>query len=253
MLKNINNILIITAMDVEEEAVSRLFNLEKVDVGFDIKVSKLLCVNKNIYITNSGIGLANAAINTAILSNKLKLDLIILAGVGGALNEKLEIGDIVISDKVIQHDSLVTYEDHFELVAPGNFFLSIPLDKRASTVMHCDKEVVSIFYSKLKDLEFAKTYIGTLLSGSEFVANSSRKEKLALLDENAYMVDMEAAAVAQVSIKYKIPFIVVKTVSDKVSSENIMISEQYKKFLNSAARNIQEIFNIIISEFMDVD
>lgn len=248
-----NNILIITAMDIEEEAVSKLFNLEQIDLEFDIKVSRLLCVSKNIYITNSGIGIANAAINVAILSKKLKLDLIILAGVGGALNEKLEIGDIVIADKVIQHDSLATYDNHFELVAPGKFFLSVPLDKRASIAMYCDKDLVSIFYSKLKNLEMAKTYVGTLLSGSEFVANTSRKEKLALLDENAYMVDMEAAAVAQVSIKYKIPFIVVKTVSDRLSSQNIVISEQYKKFLISATRNIQEIFKIIIPEFLDAD
>ena len=59
-------------------------------------------------ITQSGIGKVNAAISTTLLINKFKPDIIINTGSAGALDESLNVGDVLISDDVKYHDADAT-------------------------------------------------------------------------------------------------------------------------------------------------
>ena len=59
---------------------------------------------KEIVLAQSGIGKVNAAITTALMINDFKPDLIINTGSAGAIDPNLNIGDIIISNKVYYHD-----------------------------------------------------------------------------------------------------------------------------------------------------
>ncbi len=60
----------------------------------------------------SGVGKVNAARTTQILIDKLNVKSVINVGSAGALNPILNIGDIVIAEKLIQHDFDITAFNH---------------------------------------------------------------------------------------------------------------------------------------------
>ena len=68
--------------------------------------------NKEIVLVQCGIGKVNAARTTQILIDKFDIDYIINVGVAGGLNDNLEIGDIVIGRKLVQHDFDITAGGH---------------------------------------------------------------------------------------------------------------------------------------------
>ena len=60
-----------------------------------------------------------------------------------------------------------------------------------------------------------KCLIGTIASGDEFISNAERTK--AIIRENLQVaaVEMEGAAIAQVCYDYGIPFVVIRTISDR--------------------------------------
>jgi len=249
-IKDIKRLLIITAMDVEERAITKDYKFSEayVDKDLGVSVKWLKIGRRKIFVANSGLGTVNAALTTAILSRKLKIDAILLLGVGGALHTSLDVGDVVVADKVIQHDSFISSDDGSQLMAPGALFLSVSAEERQSPVMFSNPVLVDWLKSRLSTLYPAGTYSGTLLSGNEFVGSAERKREIASIEENVYMVDMESAGIAQIAQKLNIPFVAAKTVADRMS-QNGTISNDYKKFLQSASNHAAEIFKIVVLEF----
>ncbi|MEX5941702.1 5'-methylthioadenosine/S-adenosylhomocysteine nucleosidase [Mammaliicoccus sciuri] len=60
--------------------------------------------DKQVVLAQSGIGKVNAAITATLLINEFKPDLIINTGSAGSVDSELNIGDIIISNKVYYHD-----------------------------------------------------------------------------------------------------------------------------------------------------
>ena len=98
---------IIGVIGAMEEEVSMLIgqmkNKEtKVMAGMEFNRGKLWDIDA--VVVKSGIGKVNMAICTQILVDVYKVTAVINTGVAGGLYEKLNVGDIVISTDVVQHD-----------------------------------------------------------------------------------------------------------------------------------------------------
>ena len=98
---------IIGVIGAMEEEVSLLIgqmkNKEtKKMAGMEFNKGKLWDIDA--VIVKSGIGKVNMAICTQILVDVYKVTAVINTGVAGGLYEKLNVGDIVISSDVVQHD-----------------------------------------------------------------------------------------------------------------------------------------------------
>ena len=61
-------------------------------------------MGKRAVVVRSGIGKVNAGICTQILADTFAVDAIINTGIAGSLNKDINIGDIVISTDLVQHD-----------------------------------------------------------------------------------------------------------------------------------------------------
>jgi 5'-methylthioadenosine/S-adenosylhomocysteine nucleosidase len=192
---------------------------------------------RKVLVSQSGIGLVNAGVTLTLLSEHYPIDGVILLGVGGALDENLSIGDTVIATKVIQHDSIATRDHDVIPIAPGALTLSAPPDQQVDPIMQCDTILTQWLYdtfSRSSDKE--RILKGTILSGSEFVGCSERKLKIRTLDNAALLVDMEAAALCQISRNLGLPIGIAKTVADTLYPQKT-ISDDFKTFLSSAARH----------------
>lgn len=243
------NWLILVAMDVEEQAVlSRLPAYQTIEVSPSLGLwAKLATVaNRSIIIAKSGVGLVNAALTTAFIADRHKVDMVLLLGVAGALDKDLRVGDLILADRVVQHDAVCSSPDGQELMAPGELHVSVPKEKRPEPSLMPDEKARQWLTSLLMGAEpERRLFIGTLLSGNEFVANSARKVALAKIHERVLAVEMEAAGAAQTARKLGLPFVVAKTIADSLAPKST-IAEEYREFMNHAAENAARILDLML-------
>lgn len=158
-----------------------------------------------VVLCKSGVGKVNAAVTTQMLLNQFQVDRVIFTGVAGAVHPDLNIGDIVVSTDCIQHDIDVTPLGF----APGQ----IPFTDQ--WVWKADPILMQQAIEAGKDLEAGVQVVsGRILSGDQFVAS---REKVQWLHEqfDAHCTEMEGAAVGQVCAMNGVPFVVVRSMSDK--------------------------------------
>ncbi|MBL4589398.1 MAG: 5'-methylthioadenosine/S-adenosylhomocysteine nucleosidase [Alphaproteobacteria bacterium] len=235
-------LLIVVAMESEEKSLIEDLEYEEISLGKNssLTIKKIQLPTCDILIGRSGVGLVNAGILFTLVTEKYNVDAIIQTGVGGALNKSLNIGDIVVSKKIIQHDSIASDDKNNHLMAAGELFHSTPNNQQIDPVLRSDTTLKNWITSALSETFPGKVYEGTILSGSEFVGSKRKKECIATLDKEAMLVDMESAALAQLSRKASIAFISVKVVADKASPDTSIVTE-YKTFLSAANTSTQLI------------
>ncbi len=193
-------------------------------------------LEKQIILVESGIGKVNAAISTTLLINEFKVDKIIFTGVAGCTNNNLNIGDIVISTALIEHD--------FDTTAFGDKFGHIP--RMENSTFKADTSLIKIAtLASEKIVGENSTVVGIIVSGDQFISNI---DKINWLHEyfNSQCVEMEGAAVAHVCTTFNIPFVVIRSISDKADKSAHI---DFKTFVELAARNskniVLEMLNLI--------
>lgn len=214
---------IIVAEVEEMEAVKEIMeNINSTDI-YNLKIYTGTINNKEFLLVRGGVGKVNAARVCQIITDKFDLDFIINVGSAGGLNENLNIGDIVIGEKLVQHDFDVTSFGREKGFIPetGKFFES---DK--NLLEKCKK-------IKIDNQKIVK---GIIASGDIFLTDTNLKEKIKQ-NFNADCVEMEGAAIAQVCTLNKIPFLVIRSISDIPNGRNEIDFSEYLKF---ASKNCAE-------------
>ncbi|MFD1776106.1 5'-methylthioadenosine/adenosylhomocysteine nucleosidase [Paenibacillus rhizophilus] len=188
---------------------------------------------KSIVVSKSGVGKVNAAVTTQILIDTFGAKKVLFTGVAGALHPDLEVGDIVISSECLQHDMDVTALGFPRGVIPFQEASEFP----------ADPELVLLAEKVCRDMG-VRYVTGRVLSGDQFIAS---QESVAMLREQlgGACAEMEGAALAQVCYMNEIPFVVIRSMSDKADgSANISFTE----FTETASRQSHEILSGILSK-----
>lgn len=224
---------IIGAMDEEIDILKSKIEIisAKNIVGVDFYMGKMY--GNNIVIVRSGIGKVNAAICTQVLIDMYGVDYIINTGVAGSIFKELEIGDVVVSDDLLYHD--------FDTTAVGEALGVIP--RMSCSFFKADEELIRIAREAGKIvLTTNKMHVNRIVSGDQFVASSDAKHNI-WNNFKAYCVEMEGAAIAHTCFLNKIPFVVIRSISDKADSKaNI----SYDTFVKSAAKKSSDIVEEMI-------
>ena len=179
-----------------------------------------------IYICVSGIGKVNAAIAAQRLIDIFGVEAIINSGVAGGVCEKLEKLDIVISERLTYHD--FDPLDILDRNPPyAKFFMADgELSEKA-------EKACKALNAKLEN-EGKKTfsaYRGTIVSGDCFVSSASKAKQLRD-DFDALCTEMEGASIAHTAYVNKIPFLVIRAISDFADED---AENSFDSFENVAA------------------
>jgi adenosylhomocysteine nucleosidase len=196
---------IIGAMDEEIALYLEAMNGAKSTVKAGITYYQGEMEGKQVVLCKSGVGKVNAAVTTQTLIDHFHVDRVIFTGVAGAVHPELNIGDIVVSTDCVQHDIDVTALGF----QPGQ----IPFTER--WVWESDPALRTLAIQAGQDLEAGVRVVsGRILSGDQFVAS---REKVQWLYEQfqAHCTEMEGAAVGQVCAMNGVPFVIVRSMSDK--------------------------------------
>ena len=112
---------IIFAMEEELNALKKYLTITKEYNIFELKFYESNMNNIDVVLVESGVGKVNAARTTQILIDNMKVDYVFNIGVAGGVSNKLLVGDIVLGEKLVQHDfDIVNY--HRGIIASGDIF-----------------------------------------------------------------------------------------------------------------------------------
>ena len=181
-----------------------------------------------VIVVKCGIGKVNAAVAAEILCGGFRVDALINTGVAGGIDNRLRIGDIVLSTDLLQHDMDVTGLGYEPGVIPD----------QDTSVFEADEELRKLALS-VADMAVPGLRLieGRIVSGDQFI--SSLEKKVFLLGAfSGVCAEMEGAAIAQVAHMNHTPFLVIRAISDQADGgANI----DYPTFLKTAEVNSSEL------------
>ena len=174
---------------------------------------------KKVVVVRSGIGKVNAGMCTQILADVFGVEAVINTGIAGSLNNDVNIGDIVLSTDVVQHDMDATGFGYRKGQIPQMpvFFFNADDNLRRLAAEVC-KEVNP-------DIQVFK---GRIASGDQFVCDQDVKNRI-VSEFSAYATEMEGAAIGQAAYLNEIPFLVVRAISDKADGSAQMDYSEFEK------------------------
>ena len=215
---------IIGAMDEEVAEIKNQMTEVRVERAAAMDFYKGKLRGKDVVVVRSGIGKVNAAVCTQILADRYGVDAVVNTGIAGSLRNEINIGDIVLATDAVQHDMDATCFDYPAGKIPQMDVYEFKADERLRALAkECSGEVIPE----------VGVFEGRVLSGDQFV--SSREKKEWLVDTfGGYCTEMEGAAIAQAAYLNNIPFLVIRSISDKADDSADM---DYKTFEEKAAEH----------------
>lgn len=196
-----------------------------------------------VILAEGGVGKVGAAVLATLLVERFRCRALVNSGVAGGLDSRAGIGDILVADRMAQHDFGAVTDRGWIYFRPGSppwpgpredVFFRLPAALRA----RLRRAVKGL---RLPPLSAAvtgrprrpKIRFGTVVSGDQFVSSAAMGRRLHR-DFGAKATEMEGAAVAQVAQRYDVPCVVVRALSDRADRHAI---RNIRAFLEETGRS----------------
>lgn len=176
-----------------------------------------------VVLAGTGMGKVNAAVVTTLLAETFGCRVIVFSGVAGGLDPALHIGDVVIADRIIQHDVGRVENDVLLRYQAGHVSFINPTDALGYSM---DEDLLARVRDSVTDVALPplvksaggrgrppRIAYGTILTGDQYVHCEITRQRLHR-ELNGLAVEMEGGAVAQVCETVGIPWIVIRALSD---------------------------------------
>mgnify|MGYP006416862967 CR=1 FL=1 len=196
-------------------------------------------------------GKVASATTATLLIHNFNIDLVLFTGVAGAVDASLNIGDVVISNNLYQHDMdarPIFPKYHIPLTdtcvfQPGPKHLDQAEIATRNYLKNINDDIPNNILKKFS-ISNPKVKRGTIATGDQFIENSSAHPNMHLNKEvRADAVEMEGAAVAQVCEDFNKPYIIIRTISDKADhSATIDFQSFISEISNHYSRGIVKNF-----------
>ena len=186
---------------MEEEVASLINQMEdaesKTMAGMTFNKGKLW--NQDAVVVQSGIGKVNMAICTQILVNIYGVDMLINTGVAGGL-----------------YKDILGYK---KSVIPG---METSVFTADTELVEMAKEACEIVNPEIQ------CFVGRVVTGDQFISDNGTKAAL-VKDYDGYCAEMEGASMAQVATLNKIPFVIIRAISDKADNSAPVAYETFEE------------------------
>lgn len=173
---------------------------------------------------------------TQILVDYFSVEALVNSGVSGTLNPELNQGDIVISTEAVQHDFDTTPVGG----KPGE------ISRLGMIYFEADKDLVEVAKKAANNVADLTIKEGTVASGDQFVAGGEIAERIKANFGEVSAVEMEGAAMAQGAYLNDVPFVIIRSISDK-TDEGADLS--YEDFLPLVAKNSSTLVEEFIKAY----
>ena len=185
-----------------------------------------------VVLVESGIGKVMSAMSVAVLVNDFKVTAVINTGSAGAVASGLEIGDVVVADRLVYHDVDVTAfgYDYGQMARQ-------PLYYEASRYL---VEEMKAVLEKTQQT----SRVGLIATGDSFIAGQDKIDQIKAHFPDVLAVEMEGAAIAQAAHSLGLPFMIIRAMSDTASHDaNITFDEFILEAGKRSAETLIQLLN----------
>ena len=222
-------------MDIEVNGIIEKMESPEERIISGIKFTSGKISGTDCVIAKCGIGKVNAAMCAQTMILLYHPDKIINTGIAGSTSGATHIGSVVIGKKVLQHD--------FDTVALGDEKGTLFLPDENIVYLPCDSGLCKELEETCAELGDVSYTVGNIATGDLFVATRQQRAKLNQKFD-AIACEMEGGSIGQVCYINKIPFCVLRSISDDSTSDDAGM--EYSVFSKMAAETAIEIITAYI-------
>lgn len=223
-------------MDEEVQQIVDVMDVKETEEKASMTFRMGTLSGKDVVIVRSGIGKVNAAACTQILADDFHVDYVINTGIAGSLRSDIDIADIVISKDVLHHDMDATAFGYPLGQVPRMETLAFEADKH---LIELAKESCA---AAVPDIGI---HVGRIVSGDQFISDKRVKETICK-NFDGFCTEMEGAAIAHAAYLNKIPFVILRAISDKADDSASMDYPTFEaKAIKNSVHLIKELVNRI--------
>lgn len=213
---------IIGAMEIEVNAIIAAMSNVSTEICGGIQFTSGTISQTEVVCAVCGVGKVYAAMCAQAMIIRYAPDAIVNTGVGGSLTGRLSIGDVAVSESVVQYDmDTSAVGDPVGLISGLNL-IYIPADENLARTMSGIMKDMGIRCEK-----------GVIATGDRFVADSPSKERISEMF-SAIACEMEGGAIGHVCAVNKVPFCIIRAISDNADTG---ACEDFPAFAAKAAKN----------------
>lgn len=213
----------------EEKELLALLNImtNKEEINIYEKIFyKGLIENKEVIVVKCNVGKVNASRVCQLLIDKFNPNLVINIGTAGSVDNRLDIGDIVVASKLVQYD--------FDVTPFGRKLGEI---ENIGEYIQVSKELLDLF-------DGMNVTIGCIATGDRFIQNREEKDNIRNIF-NALCVEMEGASIAQVCLLDKVSFLVIRSITDKLDGSSKV---DFETFLDFSSKKVSSVLKDVIKK-----
>lgn len=186
----------------------------------------------DLVIAYSKIGKVNASLTASTLIQKFGATKLLFSGVAGAVNPSLKIGDLIVATKLAQHDLDITAFGHPHGYVP-----------EGAVFVESDKALNALAQKVALQKNIALQE-GIIATGDQFICDEQKKNWIgSTFDADA--LEMEGASVAVVCDALKVPFFVLRAISDAADMD---AGFNFDAFLESSAKVSASFITAMLDE-----
>jgi adenosylhomocysteine nucleosidase len=190
---------LVEAMDVDEAGEG---------AGFVYWTGRL--ARRDCVVVRCGMGKVSAASCVQKLIDDFGIDCFVVCGLAGGLRPDLHLGDVVVGESYVQHD-LDASPIYPKFEVPG---LGISIFHAPPDLVDAACEAANAFVANRGEVrgDTPRVLRGMIATGDQFV--NDRGQVLRRELPEAMCVEMEGAAIAQVCHMNRVPFVIIRIISD---------------------------------------
>ena len=193
---------IIGAMEMETQGLRAAMTDAVTETVSGIRFTSGKLENHPAVVATCGVGKVAAAMCAEAMILRFGVTALLNTGVAGGLADGLVVGDVVVADRVVQHDmDTSAIGDPVGLISGLNL-VYIPTDGALSAALAAASREAGLH-----------TVTGTVASGDLFVAKDADKARIKG-QFDAAACEMEGASIGQVAYTNGVPFAVLRAMSD---------------------------------------
>ncbi len=215
---------IIGAMEIEVELLKSNMEIANIVKKAAMEFFEGRIGDVEVVVVRSGICKVNAAVCVQILVDVFGVTHVINTGAAGSLDAKINIGDVVLSTDACYHDVDATIFGYKKGEIPQmgvtSFEADAMLREKAKAAIKVAAPDIGVFE-------------GRICSGDQFICSQDVKDAI-IAEHKGMCTEMEGAGIAQACYLNKIPFLIIRAISDKADGSS---SVEYVEFEKKAARD----------------
>jgi adenosylhomocysteine nucleosidase len=191
-----------------------------------------------VVVVCCGIGKVNAALCAQMLISEFSVSCVINTGSAGGIEASLDVLDMVASTDAVQHDFDTTVFGYAPGQVPGTDSPFFAADAKL-------RAVALEAFSRAGRGGSHKMIEGRIASGDAFITDEGKRARIVELFSPA-CVEMEGAAIAQVCAANAVPFVILRSVSDKAGAEAGMSYDEFSKLASwTSAHVVMEMASLL--------